>query len=925
MRFLKGLIALSVIMSVITTSICFSDAAQESDFTDDFSYGPLSNVTGGGKLIGNNWQSSVQADGQGSMVAWVNGAPDDKKNEVLYIQSNYTGAVDLVAPHSGISSKKVYQADIRSSVAGSNQQFGIMATTAIGGSELANRYQLTCAKGTCFFVKQINYADQHAKTAPNTIADTSKWYTFKMIFDGSNISWSITEKGGSLFWAGSYTDPSPLNITNLMLHTNGTDSATACFDNVAYREYQSYVFDGEPENVLYLNTAYNKQTIAATEAANGSSVVNANDGDINTKFITNGTGTQQYAVDLGQKYVIRRLQILGLGSNTANLGNDLYIQASNDESFGVPVDIVRINTSLINNGNFDWVNTVEFSPYRYVRLIRKESGDSLGFGECRVLTDIDENDTINIFTRSKAECFLRMNRQDNTDIAVWTSSVPAFATVSGGLVSGVTDGSALITASLNNVALTTNVKVIGEITLAQQNGTVQQYVESKSPIIEAINNAMTAKNTTSLKAIIFGTVAPSLSQILDFNYDNIKDYNEDKIDALINSLITYQPFCQSNGTISLENIENMIQSLNIEIAVGELDNIADAITISDLLIKNNDYYSLNLEDEYYLKYKDIVLTSFENHTFKNVTDLKECFIKAYIMPAFKGTISYKMIKGIIEDIKTGTDIDFSHYDNIDDKDEFYMYLIENKSSINTLEDIISYTNNYTPAPTPTPKPEKSRSGSGGSSSVIRIDPIPEQLPVIVQEESLYPDIAISDWAYEGVKFLTAKKAVKGYENGNFEPNNEVTRAEFIKMLLVSFEIPLQTEGDVFTDVNNDDWYYQYMLTTKANKILLGDFNNICNPNSYITRQEMAALVYRTLNTNKMEINNINEPVIFTDADEIPDWAYTAVMKLQSAGIISGMENGSFQPLGLATRAQASKVIYQAVTKTQNTISEGAVK
>ena len=86
------------------------------------------------------------------------------------------------------------------------------------------------------------------------------------------------------------------------------------------------------------------------------------------------------------------------------------------------------------------------------------------------------------------------------------------------------------------------------------------------------------------------------------------------------------------------------------------------------------------------------------------------------------------------------------------------------------------------------------------------------------------------------------------------------------------------------------------------------------PHSKITRQDMAVILCRAL--EKKNINLIAGEVVFSDESEISEYAKPAVVKLASSGILKGMSDGSFAPIGVLTRAQAAKAIDEALKKCQ---------
>ena len=250
-----------------------------------------------------------------------------------------------------------------------------------------------------------------------------------------------------------------------------------------------------------------------------------------------------------------------------------------------------------------------------------------------------------------------------------------------------------------------------------------------------------------------------------------------------------------------------------------------------------------------------------------------------------------------------------------------IYLLKNKNSIVSTEILKASIDSFEPEAEQVKEPSQKSSGSGNYVTLPKVEPITtsseDQPSVIVEKTELYPDVPIDFWAYEPIRFLTAIKALSGYEDGNFQPDGMVTRAEFIKIMLTSLKIPLeeasaeQEDGEKpFADIIQEDWFYPYMVSAHKNGILMGDLDGRCFPERRITRQEMAVIIYRSVVNQNKTFDKSNDIKEFTDSSLIDEWAFPSVIKLQLAGILSGAENGRFNPTDNATRAEAAKAVYE---------------
>ena len=172
-----------------------------------------------------------------------------------------------------------------------------------------------------------------------------------------------------------------------------------------------------------------------------------------------------------------------------------------------------------------------------------------------------------------------------------------------------------------------------------------------------------------------------------------------------------------------------------------------------------------------------------------------------------------------------------------------------------------------------------------------------------------PFIDISDvpWARESILALEKRGIVAGREKMRFEPNVNITREEFVKILVAALDISADDTSKSFDDVADGDWFEESVRTAYGAGIVNGITEQFFGVGENITRQEMAAMVYRAAEKCGAELSAA-EPR-FTDSGEIAEYAYTAAAALYGSGIMNGGTDGSFAPNAFATRAEAAKVVY----------------
>lgn len=185
----------------------------------------------------------------------------------------------------------------------------------------------------------------------------------------------------------------------------------------------------------------------------------------------------------------------------------------------------------------------------------------------------------------------------------------------------------------------------------------------------------------------------------------------------------------------------------------------------------------------------------------------------------------------------------------------------------------------------------------------------------------FPDVAEGFWAFDSIVILNAAGVISGYEEADgsftFRPNKNVTRAEFVTMLgktlgagpEIYFDDPFVPYRG-YSDVPKDStkWYAYYVYWAQRSGIVFGYEDGTFRPDNSITREEMAAILYRFLTSYMISAPPVNAPMEFQDANNISNYAKDAVRALQVANIINGYPEGTFLPKNSATRAESSIVL-----------------
>ena len=172
--------------------------------------------------------------------------------------------------------------------------------------------------------------------------------------------------------------------------------------------------------------------------------------------------------------------------------------------------------------------------------------------------------------------------------------------------------------------------------------------------------------------------------------------------------------------------------------------------------------------------------------------------------------------------------------------------------------------------------------------------------------SVYNDVKETDWYFDAVKTLTSKGIVSGDGTGYFYPTNNVTREQFVKMILEAIEVEVKAGTHSFGDVEGGAWYENYIATAVSNGIVNGVGGGNFGVGTNITRQDMAVLIERVLAYKNIEVAK-EEAEPFADEAEVADYAKEAVANMKAIGLIQGYNN-NYNPKDNLTRAEAATVI-----------------
>ncbi len=188
--------------------------------------------------------------------------------------------------------------------------------------------------------------------------------------------------------------------------------------------------------------------------------------------------------------------------------------------------------------------------------------------------------------------------------------------------------------------------------------------------------------------------------------------------------------------------------------------------------------------------------------------------------------------------------------------------------------------------------------------------IPEEPEGTEETETIsFKDVKERDWFYEAVSYAVENGLMSGMSEDIFAPNTPLTR-EMLAVVLYNVEgQPESTEANTFTDVKGDMWYTDAILWANENGIVAGYDNGAYGVGDLITREQFATILYRYAQFKGYDTTQGGMAVReFSDYENISDYARPAMAWAVNAGIMGGMDNGTLMPQGKATRAEAATML-----------------
>lgn len=181
---------------------------------------------------------------------------------------------------------------------------------------------------------------------------------------------------------------------------------------------------------------------------------------------------------------------------------------------------------------------------------------------------------------------------------------------------------------------------------------------------------------------------------------------------------------------------------------------------------------------------------------------------------------------------------------------------------------------------------------------------------LVDNGKHFPDTE-DHWAGDAVEFVTARNLFQGVGEDSFAPGQQMTRGMLVTVLN-RLENEAKADGSVgFADVPEDAYYTGAVAWASEKGIVTGTGAGF-DPEAPITRQQLATILYRYLETQGADLDRQGDLSAFTDGAQVDGWAQAAMAYAVGAGLMSGKGGGVLDPNGTATRAEVAVVLQRLV-------------
>ncbi|WP_270418703.1 S-layer homology domain-containing protein [Butyricicoccus sp. AM78-15b2TA] len=174
-------------------------------------------------------------------------------------------------------------------------------------------------------------------------------------------------------------------------------------------------------------------------------------------------------------------------------------------------------------------------------------------------------------------------------------------------------------------------------------------------------------------------------------------------------------------------------------------------------------------------------------------------------------------------------------------------------------------------------------------------------------KTTFNDVSANDWFASAVDYVTGKGMMNGTADNTFSPKANTTRG-MVVTVLYRLENQPSTSAASFTDVASGAYYANAVAWANANGIVSGYGSGKFGPNDKVTREQLAAMLYRYAQNKKYDVSGAKSLDGYTDAQSVSSYAVPALQWANAAGVVTGKSGSKLDPKGYATRAEVAAML-----------------
>ena len=172
----------------------------------------------------------------------------------------------------------------------------------------------------------------------------------------------------------------------------------------------------------------------------------------------------------------------------------------------------------------------------------------------------------------------------------------------------------------------------------------------------------------------------------------------------------------------------------------------------------------------------------------------------------------------------------------------------------------------------------------------------------------FTDVKESDWFYDAVVYAYINVLFNGTSATTFPPNDTMTRAMLVPVLWRMEGGPTMNSTKPFNDVVAGNWYTNAVVWASGSGIVNGTSATTFDPDGSVTREQIAAILYRYAKTKGWDVSSASGLGSFPDSEQVSDWAARAIECTYAEGLITGKDGGRLDPQGQASRAEVATIL-----------------